>query len=144
MVTGRWLKSLSNEDLRRALRGVDQEWGRGAGADSPSRRRRWLRVYAELARRRLLRGGLALGAAIFACWLLSPQTARAQESSGEGAAVRLRTDLVVIDALVVRKSGGTPIGGRKPEDFILHEEGVRQSIANFSREERPLSVVLLS
>jgi hypothetical protein len=56
-VSGRWLRSLSDEELRRVMRGVDGEWDAGGGTDTPARRRRWLRVYAELARRRLLCGG---------------------------------------------------------------------------------------
>jgi hypothetical protein len=52
-VTGRWLVSLSDAELRDALRLAEYE----ADADrSRSRRRRWLRVEVELIRRRMCGG----------------------------------------------------------------------------------------
>ena len=52
-VTGRWLVSLSDAELRDALRLAERE----ADAErSSSRRRRWLRVEVELIRRRMCGG----------------------------------------------------------------------------------------
>src|SRR5262245_11906340 len=51
--------------------------------------------------------------------------------------------LVLVDATVLVKKTGAVAGDLKREDFILHENGIRQEIAHFSREELPLSVALL-
>jgi VWFA-related protein len=57
--------------------------------------------------------------------------------------IRVTVDLVVVDAQVVHKKTGRPIGGLKREDFELFEDGVRQEIAAFSQDRLPLSIVFL-
>ena len=51
--------------------------------------------------------------------------------------------LAPVDATVLVKKTAGVVGDLKREDFALQENGVPQEIAYFSREELPLSVVLL-
>jgi VWFA-related protein len=57
--------------------------------------------------------------------------------------IRVTVDLVVVDAQVVQKKTGRPIGALKREDFELLEDGVRQEIVSFSQDRLPLSIVFL-
>src|SRR5262249_40269984 len=68
------------------------------------------------------------------------QTQRPKQSE---LTVKIDTDLVVTDALVVSKKTGRVIGDLKREDFLLYEDGVRQEITHFSQDKLPLSVMLL-
>jgi VWFA-related protein len=51
--------------------------------------------------------------------------------------------LVQVDAQVLEKKTGRPVGSLGKEDFQLYEDGVQQKIAELSRDQLPLSVVLL-
>jgi Ca-activated chloride channel homolog len=57
--------------------------------------------------------------------------------------LKLRTELVVIDAQVLHKKTALPIDKLSREDFILYEDGVKQHISHFSRDKLPLSVIIL-
>src|SRR5207302_9876369 len=57
--------------------------------------------------------------------------------------VKVNTDLVVFDAQVIDKKTKRVIGDLTKEDFELSDNGVRQQISYFSRDELPLSVLLL-
>jgi len=57
--------------------------------------------------------------------------------------LKLRTELVVIDAQVLHKETALPIDNLAREDFILYEDGVKQHISHFSRDKLPLSVIIL-
>lgn len=57
--------------------------------------------------------------------------------------MKLSTQLVVVDAQVLRKKTGTPVNGLTERDFVLYEEGVKQQITHFSQDKLPLSIVLL-
>jgi VWFA-related protein len=57
--------------------------------------------------------------------------------------VRVSTELVIVDTQVARQADGKPVGGMKPEDFILTENGVAQDVTFFSQDKLALSVVLL-
>jgi Ca-activated chloride channel homolog len=57
--------------------------------------------------------------------------------------VKVDVDLVVLDALVLQKKTGRVVGGLKPDDFQLFEDGVRQQITQFGQNSLPLSVLLL-
>ncbi|MBO0723814.1 MAG: VWA domain-containing protein, partial [Blastocatellia bacterium] len=80
--------------------------------------------------------------ALFAplCLFCFPALALAQNQQQE--IIRLNTDLVVIDAQVKRKTGEI-IRGLNASDFELYEDGVKQQISHFSRDQLPLSVILL-
>lgn len=57
--------------------------------------------------------------------------------------VKTDVDLVVLDALVLQKQTGRVVGGLKPEDFTLTEDGVAQEIKHFGQDRMPLSVVIM-
>jgi VWFA-related protein len=58
-------------------------------------------------------------------------------------AIRINTELVILDAQVLNKKTNTAIGNLKSSDFELFEDGVRQEITHFSVDKLPLSIVLL-
>ncbi|PYS66467.1 MAG: hypothetical protein DMF76_00390 [Acidobacteria bacterium] len=57
--------------------------------------------------------------------------------------VKVNTDLVVFDTQVIDKKTKRVIGDLTKEDFELSDNGVRQQISYFSRDELPLSIMLL-
>lgn len=66
-----------------------------------------------------------------------------QTPAGGEQVVRLRTDLVRVDVLPVRKETGRPLAGMGREDFAVFEDGVAQTITHFSQDQLPASVLLL-
>lgn len=67
----------------------------------------------------------------------------AQERSGPEEPLKLKAELVVLDAQVLSKKTGAVVNGLAPENFTLLEDGVRQRITHFSQDKLPLSIVLL-
>jgi VWFA-related protein len=57
--------------------------------------------------------------------------------------IRINTDLVVLDALVIDKKTGHPVRGLKSADFELLVDDAKQQVTYFSEDQLPLSVVLL-
>ena len=57
--------------------------------------------------------------------------------------VRVSTDLVVFDAQVIDKKSKRTIGDLTKDDFAITENGVKQEVSYFSRDELPLSIILL-
>ena len=57
--------------------------------------------------------------------------------------VKVDVDLVTIDALVLLKNTARIVGDLKKDDFILSEDGAKQTITHFSQDSLPLSVLLL-
>ncbi len=57
--------------------------------------------------------------------------------------VKVDVDLVTIDALVLQKDTARVVGDLKKEDFIVFEDGVKQTITHFGQDSLPLSVLLL-
>src|SRR5215831_2238237 len=57
--------------------------------------------------------------------------------------VKVDTDLVKVDALVMDKNTARVVGGLNREDFLLYEDGAPQEITHFSTDQLPLSVMLL-
>ena len=57
--------------------------------------------------------------------------------------VRINTNLVVLDALVVDKKTGRSVRDLKAADFELFVDDTKQQITYFSEDQLPLSVVLL-
>jgi VWFA-related protein len=57
--------------------------------------------------------------------------------------VKIDTDLVKVDALVMQKNTARIVGGLNREDFQLYEDGTKQEITHFSTDQLPLSVMLL-
>lgn len=79
---------------------------------------------------------------IFAICLQLAAFARAQGPAGEPV-FRVNVQLVQFDVQVLQKKTGRPVGSLTKEDFQLYEDGVQQQIAEVSRDQLPLSVVLL-
>jgi VWFA-related protein len=75
------------------------------------------------------------------CFFCFPPLAYAQNQGQE--IIRLNTDLVVIDAQVLKRKSGEIIKGLSAADFELYEDGIRQQITHFSRDQLSLSVILL-
>jgi Ca-activated chloride channel homolog len=57
--------------------------------------------------------------------------------------VKVNTDLVVFDAQVIDKKTKRTIGDLSKEDFEIIENGVKQEVSYFSRDELPLSIMLM-
>jgi VWFA-related protein len=57
--------------------------------------------------------------------------------------IKIKTDLVLVDAQVTDKRSRETIRGLKASDFDLFEDGVKQQIESFSQDKLPLSIVLL-
>src|SRR5436190_14947345 len=74
--------------------------------------------------------------------LLALENASAQEKEPVDV-IKVDTNLVVFDAQVVDKKTKRVIGDLKKEDFELSDNGVRQQIDYFSRDELPLAIILL-
>lgn len=57
--------------------------------------------------------------------------------------VKINTELVVFDAQVIDKKTKRIIGDLGKEDFEVFDNGVRQEVIYFSRDELPLSILLM-
>lgn len=89
----------------------------------------------------MMKSALLLALALAFVSLLAPH-ARAQEVSPDEV-IKVNTDLVVLDAQVFVKKNRKVVTDLKREDFALTEDGAPREISYFSRDELPLSVVLL-
>lgn len=58
-------------------------------------------------------------------------------------AIKLSTDLVLLDAQVLSKKTGLALRGLQKEDFTLYEDGVKQYISHFSQDRLTVSLVIL-
>src|SRR5262249_14346814 len=65
------------------------------------------------------------------------------QPAGQDEPIRLRGELVVLDAQVLHKKTSLSVGNLRREDFILYEDGVKQHISHFSQDKVPLSVIIL-
>jgi VWFA-related protein len=57
--------------------------------------------------------------------------------------LKLKADLILVEAEVVSGTTGRVIYGLSKEDFTVEEDGVRQVIEHFSQDNQPLSILLL-
>ncbi len=73
---------------------------------------------------------------------LSAKAREQQNSSGEPV-FRVDVQLVQLDVQVLEKKTGRPAGSLNKADFQLYEDGKPQQVAELSRDQLPLSVVLL-
>lgn len=64
------------------------------------------------------------------------------EEVDEGDVVRVETQLVSVPAVVVN-SNGRPIAGLKAENFVLYEDGSKQTLTNFGTTQAPFEIALL-
>lgn len=72
-----------------------------------------------------------------------PVEAQSDPGGSDDTTFRVDVQLVQLDVQVLQKKGLRPIGSLTKDDFELYEGGVRQQIADISRDQLPLSVVLL-
>jgi len=93
----------------------------------------------SIAMRVLLRVLLFVGLVQFAL----PGEAHGQQSTSDDQVIRVNVELVQVDVQVLEKKTGRAVGSLSKEDFQLYEDGVQQQIAELSRNQLPLSVVLL-
>lgn len=70
-------------------------------------------------------------------WAQDPRTPLGEE------VIKINTDLVVLDAQILRKKDSSVVGALRREDFSLYEDGVKQEITHFSQDKLPLSILLL-
>jgi len=68
---------------------------------------------------------------------------QAQRRSGAEEQVKLQTELILLDVLVLSEKTGQVVTGLRKEDFELYEDGVKQQITHFERATPPLSIVFL-
>ena len=57
--------------------------------------------------------------------------------------IKLKGELVVLDAQVLHKKTGLAVDKLAREDFSIYEDGVKQHISHFSQDKLPLSVIIL-
>jgi len=57
--------------------------------------------------------------------------------------LKIKTDLVNVDAVVYNKKTGQIITGLKKENFAVFENGIKQEITNFATPEAPITVSLV-
>jgi VWFA-related protein len=65
------------------------------------------------------------------------------QSVPDEQSLRLRGDLVVVDVLPVQRKTGRVVPGLTRGDFTIFEDGVKQEVSHFSKDEVPVSVLLL-
>lgn len=78
----------------------------------------------------------------FLVFLASMAAPPAQAQEQDPAPIRVDVSLVMLDATVTTKTGQI-VGDLKKEDFEVREDGKRQEIAFFGRDELPLNVALV-
>ncbi len=111
----------------------------------------------DLLRKSSLRTRLTVTFAIFAVLVSLPfvfsarsqtrprttTSANSNISARPDEVVKVDVDLVTIDALVLDKKTARVVGDLAKDDFVLSEDGVKQTITHFSQDSLPLSVLLL-
>jgi VWFA-related protein len=68
---------------------------------------------------------------------------RAEANIKVAEIIKTDVDLVTIDALVLQKNTSRVVGSLKQADFLVSEDGNKQTITHFSQDNLPLSVLLL-
>ncbi len=64
------------------------------------------------------------------------------EEVGEGDVIRVETQLVSVPAIVTNGQG-RPVPGLRVDNFVVYEDGQKQTIANFGTTEAPFEIALL-
>ena len=86
---------------------------------------------------------LALAAFVPQLAAQEAQDKQRQDKQPEIGTIRLNTDLVTVDAIVTDRDGNRISGVLKASDFVIYEDGVRQTINSFSATDAPFNLVLL-
>jgi VWFA-related protein len=73
-----------------------------------------------------------------------PKSQQEQSAREPGdSQIRILTELVTVEALVLDKTSAKTISDLRKDDFEFYEDGIRQNISHFGRGSLPLSIVLL-
>lgn len=64
-------------------------------------------------------------------------------ASPQDSTVKLKSNLVLVDAITISKRTHQSITDLAADDFVVEEDGIPQTLTHFSRDEMPLAVVLL-
>lgn len=75
-----------------------------------------------------------------------PRTITSQPNSPPGRSdevLKVDVDLITVDALVLEKKTARVVGDLRQADFMLSEDGVKQTITHFSQDSLPISMLLL-
>ena len=75
--------------------------------------------------------------------LIASNSVVAAQETEAADVIKVNTDLVVFDAQVIDKKSRRPIDDLTKQDFAITENGSKQEISYFSRDELPLSIILL-
>jgi Ca-activated chloride channel family protein len=65
-----------------------------------------------------------------------------QGAATKDYSLKIDVGLVTVDA-IVRDKQGAVVGDLRPQDFLVYDNGVAQTISHFSRDQLPLAVALL-
>lgn len=79
---------------------------------------------------------------VFLSILLLAATVAAQQTQDQDDPIKLKADLVTLTASVADR-GGRSVKSLKQEDFIIYEDGVRQSITHFAPTQEPFTIMLM-
>jgi Ca-activated chloride channel homolog len=80
--------------------------------------------------------------ALFCALPTFAQTQR-QKPDEDEATIRISTEIVVLDAQVLRKKTGVVVSTLNKDDFEVYEDGVKQELSFFGKDKLPLSIMLL-
>lgn len=71
------------------------------------------------------------------------QTQKQRVEPEDETTVRISTEIVLLDAQVLRKKSGLVVGTLGKDDFEIYEDSVKQEISFFGKDKLPLSIMLL-
>lgn len=82
---------------------------------------------------------------IVACLLASALTVPclAQAVDSQPYTLQVKSQIVLLDAVVTYRKTGAPLRDLQPSDFVLKEDGEPQAIRSLSQDKAPLSIALL-
>ncbi len=85
---------------------------------------------------------LSLLMLLFLAFSVPAQTQK-QKPDEDELTIRISTEIVLLDAQVLRKKNSLVVSTLNKEDFEVFEDGVKQEISFFGKDKLPLSIMLL-
>ena len=98
-----------------------------------------LSVFLRASLRDLCASAVKVALALIAVVMLSPFVC----AQSDETTIRITTELVILDAQVLRKKTGVVVSELVQKDFELYEDGVKQEVSFFGKDKLPLSILLL-
>lgn len=99
---------------------------------------------ARLRGRRCFPALSVLAVIAILCLVAFTAAAQTQKKADEDeTTIRISTEIVLLDAQVLRKKNGLVVSSLNKEDFEVYEDGVKQEISFFGKDKLPLSIMLL-